>query len=84
MLECGDMIEATQRVLSSLSQEMGESAGGLLAFHCMGRFMEARDRGELGALFETMGHVSLAGLNTFGEQYGALHVNHSMTGVMFG
>ncbi len=62
----------------------GLDACGLILFNCGGRLLEAEAHGQLEQLGEAMAPVPSAGFSTYGEQYGPLLVNHTLTGVAFG
>jgi hypothetical protein len=86
LLEAGDLVEESRASIARAIEEAGgaEQARGMLLFHCYGRFLEAEHGDLLEPLFEAMHQLPLCGFNTLGEQYGAMHVNHSITGVVFG
>ncbi len=84
LLESGDLIERTREAIASVIERVGGTPRGGIFFHCLGRYIEAEQKGCIPELYEAMDQLPFVGLNTFGEQYGALHVNHSMTGVIFG
>lgn len=86
LLEAGDLVLESRESLERAILEVGgpEQAKGMLLFHCYGRFLEAKHGGILEPLFDAMHQIPLCGFNTLGEQFGAMHVNHSITGVVFG
>lgn len=74
---------AIQAAMAEL-QQIGGEPQGMLAFHCLGRYLEAQRLGVVDELFKAMHQLPLVGLNTFGEQYGSRHMNHSLCGILFG
>ncbi|MFB6262019.1 MAG: FIST signal transduction protein, partial [Bradymonadaceae bacterium] len=86
LLETQDLVEDTDRAITSAREELGPAtdARGMLAFHCVGRFLEAKVRENCDELADVLTQIPVSGLNTYGEQFGAVHTNHSLTGVIFG
>ena len=72
------------RNASTALRKSGGDPKGMLAFHCLGRYLEARRLGVIDELFTAMDQLPLAGLNTYGEQFGSRHMNHSLCGILFG
>jgi hypothetical protein len=77
------LLEATRAGLAAARSDAGAASGALL-FDCVGRRMLAARDGLLDALRETVSVLPVAGFHTFGEQYGPLQVNFTMTGAVFG
>jgi len=84
LVEPGDIIARTDEALVQAAQRVGGEIAALLAFNCLGRFLETEATGKTGALGEVLARYPVVGFNTFGEQVGALHVNHTLTGLAFG
>ncbi len=76
------LVERTRSGLESATE--GLDAQGLLLFNCGGRLLEAEAHQQLRELGEAMAPVPSAGFSTYGEQYGPLLVNHTLTGIAFG
>jgi len=87
LLEPVDMVEKTRDAIrhgiEGIEDEGGEPQA-ILLFHCFGRFLESEELGVKAELFEALHQAPLCGLNTLGEQYLSMHMNHSMTGIIFG
>ena len=77
------MLSSTERVL----EEIDSSLGGIdlvLGFDCVLRRLDAENRQvrrQMEALYKSYGVV---GFHTYGEQYNAMHLNQTLTGVAFG
>lgn len=80
----GDMVTTTSEALEAARETVGGEVSALIAFNCLGRFLEARDTGKREQIAETLTRYPVVGFNTFGEQYNALHVNHTLTALAFG
>ncbi len=82
-----EMVAKTKHVVGQAITDLearGGSPQAMLLFHCLGRYVEARNDGIVQPLFDALNQVPLCGLNTYGEQFGARHMNHSVTGILFG
>lgn len=78
-----DMLNATETAL----EQMSESLGGIdmvLGFDCILRRLDAQNRQishQVDALYRK---YRVVGFNTYGEQYNAMHLNQTLTGIAFG
>lgn len=88
LLKTGDLVESTKsalrNALRSFESEHGCSARGALFFNCTTRYVEAQSKGCLPELAKALDQLPFAGFNTYGEQFDALHTNHTLTGILFG
>lgn len=71
-----------------LDQQLSELGGGILpdavlACDCILRRIEAQQGQQLGEVSKVLERYNVMGFSTYGEQYGPLHVNQTMTGVAF-
>ncbi len=76
----------TERTRAGVSATLGRLPGpaaGMLLFNCAGRMREAAALGQPEALFEAMVQAPAVGFHTYGEQLDGMHVNHTLTGVVF-
>ena len=78
-----DMVRSTQSVL----EEMDAKLGGIdlvMGFDCILRRLDAENRQirhQMNVLYQK---YSVAGFHTYGEQYNAMHLNQTLTGIAFG
>jgi len=79
----GDLVEATRRGVGRVTRSA--PAAGMLLFNCGGRLLEAEASGVRDALERAMcpPDVPAAGFTTYGEQYGPMQVNSTLTGLVF-
>ena len=84
LMESGDLVGETRNALGEARAAVGGELAAVVAFNCLGRFVEAQQRGLLGPLGETYAAHPVIGFNTYGEQCDGLHVNHTFTGLAFG
>lgn len=87
ILDSCDLVGSTRDFLQKTTRELASCGGdpqAMLLFHCVARFVEASEQGDASRLGEALGQAPMCGFNTFGEQFQTLHMNHSLTGVIFG
>ena len=84
LMEPGDLIGETQQALNEARNAAGGDLAAVVAFNCLGRFLEAEQSGLVQRLGETYAAHPVVGFNTYGEQCDGLHVNHTFTGLAFG
>lgn len=78
-----DMIRATTETLD----EIEESLGGIdfvIGFDCILRRLDAENRQISRELNELYRRYRVVGFHTYGEQYNAMHLNQTLTGIAFG
>jgi hypothetical protein len=68
------------RHLQDSLEQLGDP-GAILACDCILRRIEAEEKQVYGELSRLLARHRVTGFSTYGEQYGALHVNQTMTGV---
>lgn len=83
LMSCGDLVEETRRGVHQAIHARGRAAG-LLLFNCGGRMLEAEARGVQDALCDAMcpPDVPVCGFTTYGEQFGPMQVNSTLTGLV--
>jgi hypothetical protein len=79
----GDIVAATREGLARALTTVADPAG-LLLFNCGGRMWEASTRGLVSELATAMSPIPAAGFTTYGEQFAAVQINHTLTGLVFG
>ena len=77
--EAGDIEGQLRRKLASLAETTSPDI--ILACDCLWRRVEVGDRQATSAVSKILSDNAVIGFNTYGEQIGALHVNHTLTGV---
>lgn len=84
LMEPGDMVADTVAGLERVCKKLGGEVDGVLAFNCLGRLFEAQDTGRVEDLARAFQRWPVIGLQTYGEQYGSVHVNATLTGIVLG
>jgi hypothetical protein len=78
-----DILSATEATL----QEIDTTLGGIdvvVGFDCMLRRLDAEARQVRHQMDELYKKYSVAGFHTYGEQFNAMHLNQTLTGIAFG
>ena len=78
-----DVTAITRSAIGQVIDAIGEPSA-LLLFECLGRRTAPGPAGPLDPLRDMVGDVPVVGFHTFGEQYGALQVNLTLTGLALG
>ena len=80
---CGDLVDDLDHTLAGLRDEIGELQL-VLGCDCILRKLEVSQRG-MNERVEALVHEhNIVGFNTYGEQYGGVHVNQTFTGIAIG
>ncbi len=78
-----DMVSSTQTTLSEIENSLG-GIDLVIGFDCVLRRLDAENRQirrQVDAVYQKYGVV---GFHTYGEQYNAMHLNQTLTGIAFG
>lgn len=78
-----DMISSTARTLEQITRDLG-SIDLVLGFDCILRRLDAENRQIGRNLDELYQKYGVVGFHTYGEQYKAMHLNQTLTGIAFG
>ncbi len=87
ILESKELVASTRRALDAACDRViadGGEVQAMLLFNCLSRHIEAVHSGKVDELADVLTRTPVCGLNTYGEQFETLHLNHSLTGVVFG
>jgi hypothetical protein len=78
-----DMIENLRQFFDAMRREMGEPLL-VIGFDCILRSLEAEMRQVKHLASRILAENHVIGFSTYGEQFDAMHVNHTFTGVFIG
>jgi hypothetical protein len=78
-----DMLHSTARVLEEIDAKLG-GIDLVVGFDCMLRRLDAETHQVRHQMDELYRKYSLAGFHTYGEQFNAMHLNQTLTGIAFG
>lgn len=84
LMEGGDLVDDTRLGVQQALEALGGSPSGMVLFSCGGRQLEARARGVVEPMVHAMSPVPAAGFVTYGEQFGPMQINHTLTGLLLG
>ncbi len=76
------MVETTAETLVTLKSRIGP-LDTILGFDCAYRRADARNRGLYNAMSELYQTFNFVGFATYGEQFHAMHINQTCTGIAF-
>ncbi len=78
-----DMLHATEDLLEHLNSKLG-GIDLVVGFDCILRRLDAETHQIRHKMDELYRKYSVAGFHTYGEQYNAMHLNQTLTGIAFG
>lgn len=78
-----DMVASLEEALTHLDREL-DGLDFVLGFDCVHRRLEAENRQVIRQISDIFAKFRVVGFNTYGEQFNAMHLNHTFTGVAFG
>jgi hypothetical protein len=78
-----DMLRATEEVLEEISQEIG-GIDLVIGFDCVLRRLDAENRQIRHQMDELYRRFGVVGFHSYGEQFNAMHLNQTLTGIAFG
>ena len=78
-----DMLHSTASVLEELDAKLG-GIDLVVGFDCILRRLHAETRQNRLQMSELYRKYSVAGFQTYGEQFNAMHLNQTLTGIAFG
>jgi hypothetical protein len=80
----GDLVRIMTRDLGVAAERVGGTMAAFLAFSCVGRHLEAAQRGSKREMSATFAAYPTVGFQSLSEQSGMLLVNHTLTGLAIG
>ncbi|HEY5341778.1 MAG TPA: nitric oxide-sensing protein NosP [Candidatus Aquilonibacter sp.] len=78
-----DMVDGLDQLFAQIRTRIGQP-DVVLAFDCLFRKIEARQRGLDSHMERLFGPNRVVGFSTYGEQFNALHLNQTFTGIAIG
>jgi hypothetical protein len=77
------MLRATQEALDEIGQEIG-GIDFVIGFDCVLRRLDAENRQIRHQMEDMYRRYRIVGFHTYGEQFNAMHLNQTLTGIAFG
>lgn len=81
--ETKDIVSTLEETLIDLDSRLG-GLDFVLGFDCVHRRLEAENRQIIHQISDIFHRFRVFGFNTYGEQFNAMHLNHTFSGVAFG
>lgn len=78
-----DMLQATEDALEEIGREIG-GVDLVIGFDCVLRRLDAETRQIRHNMEELYRRYGVVGFHTYGEQFNAMHLNQTLTGIAFG
>ena len=78
-----DMLRGTQETLEEIAQDMG-GIDIVIGFDCVLRRLDAENRQIRHQMDELYRRFGVVGFHSYGEQFNAMHLNQTLTGIAFG
>ena len=78
-----DMVRSTLETLQQVDRQLG-GTDLIIGFDCILRRLDAESRQVRHAVDDIYRQFGVTGLHTYGEQYNAMHLNQTLTGIAFG
>jgi hypothetical protein len=77
------LLEKLEATFADLENELGELEG-MLVCDCILRNLEIARKNQKAAVGEVFRRYNSVGFSTYGEQYGGVHINQTLTGIAIG
>ncbi|WNJ97305.1 FIST N-terminal domain-containing protein [Vibrio ruber] len=78
-----NMLDKLSVTMKALEENLGHIQG-MLVCDCILRNLEATRDGSKAAVSELFRQYNAVGFSTYGEQFGGVHINQTLTGIVFG
>ena len=78
-----DMVSTTTETMTEIEQALG-GIDFAIGFDCILRRLDAENRQIRRDLDKLYHRFGIVGFHTYGEQYNAMHLNQTLTGIAFG
>ena len=78
-----DMVRSTLDTIEGIETELG-GTDLIIGFDCILRRLDAESRQVRHSVDEIYRRFGVAGFHTYGEQFNAMHLNQTLTGIAFG
>ncbi|HVI88709.1 MAG TPA: FIST N-terminal domain-containing protein [Dongiaceae bacterium] len=79
----GDLVSNLENLFDRLNRDLGKIEA-VVAFDCILRYVEMEETRLLPRVSELLSRNNVVGFNTYGEQFGMMHMSQTFTGIAFG
>jgi hypothetical protein len=81
--ESGNLVGDLEALFTRLNRDLGPLQA-VIGFDCILRYIEMEEGRMLGDISQLLRANSVIGFNTYGEQFGTMHMSQTFTGIAFG
>ncbi|HWU00339.1 MAG TPA: FIST N-terminal domain-containing protein [Terriglobales bacterium] len=79
----GDLVTNLENLFDRLNRDLGK-IDAVVAFDCILRYVEMEQTQLLPRVSDLLSRNNVIGFNTYGEQFGMMHMSQTFTGIAFG
>lgn len=79
----GDLVSNLENLFDRLNRDLGKIEA-VVAFDCILRYVEMEETQLLPKVSDLLSRNNVVGFNTYGEQFGMMHMSQTFTGIAFG
>lgn len=79
----GDLVSNLENLFDRLTRDLG-NVEAVVAFDCILRYVEMEQTQLLPRVSDLLSRHNVVGFNTYGEQFGMMHMSQTFTGIAFG
>jgi hypothetical protein len=79
----GDLVTNLENLFDRLNRDLGK-IDAVVAFDCILRYVEMEQTQLLPRVSDLLSRNNVVGFNTYGEQFGMMHMSQTFTGIAFG
>lgn len=79
----GDLVSNLENLFDRLNRDLGK-VEAVVAFDCILRYVEMEQTQLLPRVSDLLSRNKVVGFNTYGEQFGMMHMSQTFTGIAFG
>ena len=81
--ESGDLVDDLESLFERIRRDLGP-VQAVLGFDCILRYIEMEQGQMLPSVSRLLAENNVVGFNTYGEQFGTMHMSQTFTGIAFG
>lgn len=83
IMKPGNLVSETEKAVRAVKERLGDISA-IVVFNCILRYIEYEEERNIPEIFNILNIAPLCGFNTYGEQCDGLHINQTMTMLVFG
>lgn len=83
VMDPGNLIVETRKAIDTVQKKLGKISA-MIVFNCLLRYIESEVQKSTSEVSKVLSVAPVCGFNTYGEQYDGLHINQTLTMLVFG